>query len=44
MALDDIDALLIALELESFASGNSLEGVGEPGVYNEIKDETFQFR
>ncbi len=33
---DDSDAQLSGLEMDAFAIGNGLDGVGEPGVFNEV--------
>ena len=41
---DDSDAQLFELEMDAFANGNGLDGVGEPGVFSAVKDKKFQFR
>ena len=41
---DDRNAKLSGLEMDAFAIGNGLDGVGEPGVLNEVQDRRFQFR
>jgi hypothetical protein len=41
---DDSDAQLSGLEMDAFAIGNGLDGVGEPGVFNEFQDRRFQLR
>ena len=41
---DDTDAQHTGLEMDAFATGNDLDGVGEPGVFSAVEDRTFQFR
>ena len=40
----DSDAQLSGLEMDAFAIGHGLDGVGTAGVFNEVQDRRFQFR